>query len=420
MNHRLGTCSSCKAQYKVPASFQADRAKCKACGGVVEIGPAAGAAPASAKPVTSPAPKPAAQASAPPPRPVPARPVAAAAPRPAAPKPAPKPVAEEKDSVRVAAAAAAERVRSAGRKGAAEPSEAAKHNEGARERSKARAGAKAGAGRRGARQEKSKAPMLAAVFVLLLAGGGGAWFLTRGDDGSQAAEMAATEGELAAAPAVEASEQAPEAPEAAQGESAPEPEAAAPVAQEGDGSEAPQEKPAAKPADEDIDLSVFPDEPKLPGTSDEDWASIQEWTATFLDANAGAAGNRALSKLLERGREAFPAILNAMKRLDFSTDDGFRAGDVAQRRFLMAVCNGQNFDWKYGTEPADVIFNKKVVRSWIKAWEQGRETPKAWAKLTKTTEEDAVKLFAITGPFDAAGAGDSSGAAGASSSLDDL
>ena len=38
MSHRVGICSSCGANYKVPADFAADKAKCKACGGVVEIG----------------------------------------------------------------------------------------------------------------------------------------------------------------------------------------------------------------------------------------------------------------------------------------------------------------------------------------------------------------------------------------------
>lgn len=419
MNHRLGTCSSCNAQYKVPASFQADRAKCKSCGGVVEIGPVGGGAPAAAvKPAAKPAPRPADAPSAPA-RPVPARPVAAA-PQPvsqAAPKPAPKPLTEEKDSVRAAANAAAERVRDAGRKSA--PAAAAADEGESKSGSRKRSKAGAGAGRHTARKQKSKAPMLAAVVVLMVAGGGATWFLTRGDDtASQAAEKG-TEG---------AAESAPETPAAAPVETATPTDGAASApqtpAEAGDAAgEAPalaaEEPPPAKPADEDIDLGTFPDESKLPGTSDEDWASIQTWTTNFLDANAGAAGNRARSKLFERGRESFPALLNAMKRLDFSTDDGFRAGDLAQR-FLMDVCNGQNFDWRYGTAPTDVIFNKKVVRSWIKAWEQGRETPKAWAKLTKTTAEDAAKLFAITGPFDTAGEGAASEASGAASSLDDL
>ena len=40
MSHRVGICSSCEANYKIPADFAADKAKCKSCGGVVEIGEA--------------------------------------------------------------------------------------------------------------------------------------------------------------------------------------------------------------------------------------------------------------------------------------------------------------------------------------------------------------------------------------------
>ena len=412
MSHRLGTCSSCNAQYKVPASFQADRAKCKACGGVVEIGPVGGAA--APKPAAKPAPKAAAPA-----KPVPARPVPAAAA-----KPAPKPVAEEKDSVRAAAQAAAQRVRDAGRK--SEPEAESKAGDkpaakaGARSGAKARGGAsgsKRSAGR-GAKKEKSKTPLLVAVALVVVAGGGAAWFLTQGgDEGPQAAESVAAAPEATPDDAPEAAAEAAAQESAADSTAAAEPEAKEPEA-------APAEtKPAeAAPADlEDLDLSVFPDEPKLPGTSDGDWVEIQAWTASFFDPNAGAAGNRARGKLFERGREAFPAVINAMKRLDFSTDDGFRAGDLAQR-FLMDVCNGQNFSWKYGQEPADVLFNKKVVRSWIKAWEQGRESPKAWAKLTKSDEADAVELFKKTGPFEGleGDPSESGEAASASSALDDL
>ena len=156
--------------------------------------------------------------------------------------------------------------------------------------------------------------------------------------------------------------------------------------------------------------------PYVTGGIVEDWVEIQAWVAEFLDPNAGAAGNRAKLKLAERGRESFPAILNAFKRLDFTSEDGFRGGDLTQR-LLMQICGGQNFDWSYGTEPKNVTFNKKVVSLWIKSWMQAREAPKAWAKLTKTSEEDAIALFAITGPFDVAG---ESPEEAASDALDDF
>jgi hypothetical protein len=40
--HRVGICSSCRARYQIPATFPHDRARCRSCGGVVEIGPLEG------------------------------------------------------------------------------------------------------------------------------------------------------------------------------------------------------------------------------------------------------------------------------------------------------------------------------------------------------------------------------------------
>jgi hypothetical protein len=42
MAHRVGVCSSCRARFQIPATFLPNRARCRACGGVVEIGPAQG------------------------------------------------------------------------------------------------------------------------------------------------------------------------------------------------------------------------------------------------------------------------------------------------------------------------------------------------------------------------------------------
>jgi len=83
MKYRLGVCSECSANYKVPASFEADRAKCKACGGVVELGSVQEDEP---KPTAAP--------------PMPARKVAPAATAPAAGAPAPKPAEKKGPSMK--------------------------------------------------------------------------------------------------------------------------------------------------------------------------------------------------------------------------------------------------------------------------------------------------------------------------------
>ena len=92
MAHRVGVCGSCRSRFQIPATFAHDRARCRTCGGVVEIGPLEGApdpapvvTPAVA-PVVAPVVAAAAEA------PVPAAEVPARAAAPVAPpEPAPTP-----------------------------------------------------------------------------------------------------------------------------------------------------------------------------------------------------------------------------------------------------------------------------------------------------------------------------------------
>jgi hypothetical protein len=83
MAHRIGVCQSCRARFQIPASFAPNRAKCRNCGGVVQIGPAEGA----------PAPGPVVAPSSPPRAPEPRVQAPARAPEPASisPKPPPAP-----------------------------------------------------------------------------------------------------------------------------------------------------------------------------------------------------------------------------------------------------------------------------------------------------------------------------------------
>ena len=95
MDYRVGTCQSCQAQFQIPASFSAARARCKQCRGVVVI-----AAPVhrSAEEENAPARAPAAAAEAPPPAPRQRR---------TAPKPAPAPAQRRSPALPLALAAAA-------------------------------------------------------------------------------------------------------------------------------------------------------------------------------------------------------------------------------------------------------------------------------------------------------------------------
>ncbi len=59
MDYRLGKCSSCGAEYKVPSSFAHDVARCKVCKGVVWLGPSSAPSQASREdePLARPAPR---------------------------------------------------------------------------------------------------------------------------------------------------------------------------------------------------------------------------------------------------------------------------------------------------------------------------------------------------------------------------
>ena len=132
----------------------------------------------------------------------------------------------------------------------------------------------------------------------------------------------------------------------------------------------------------EVDLSTIADYGPIEGVDDERWADLQKWAAQMIDPNAGAAGNRARNKLIDAGKAAFPAVLNELKALDFTTDQGRKDGDLCQR-VLMELCNGNNFGWKYTTEPADALFNKKVVRSWSVQWDKAKDSEEYWLRLSK-------------------------------------
>jgi hypothetical protein len=455
MEYRTGKCSSCGAEYKVPASFAHNVARCKVCQGVVHLG--APGAPAPEVPASTP---PAAAAPTPPapkPQPVPARKVA---PRPEEPKrpaaAAPTPRPKTPSAPRPAAAAAAEGAASgegkragstlerlkaerashaaavsasgagamkaapkAGRltpKGGAPgprlgasttPARSAPARGGRRAKAGARAGAEGDAdgGRARRRPEKKSLALPLAAIAGLVVIGAGVWFFRDalfGDGGSSvsAGETApaapATPNAGSEAPAEETDELTP-----------PTPPTDEESADAGDGTgdaEAAAMPPKAQAADSgkdpaSVDLAAIEDFGPAPGTEPGLWETMNEQMATYMDLDEGAAGMRAGLKLEEQGREAVPVILNHMKTLDFSTDEGFRKGDMCQKT-LERICNGNNFGWKYSTEPADVYFNKRVVESWVNQWVKAKDNVEYWIKMAKLDERDperAAELRATLG-----------------------
>lgn len=256
-----------------------------------------------------------------------------------------------------------------------------------------------GRGRGRKREKQSPALMLTSVgLVLVAAAGAGAWFYFMGD----AEEAPTTEGTAA----VQAGTPAAQAQTPANTDSAPAAERAGagePVAAdrdtaegaEADGGTPPAETAAAAPparrtrANVDpatVDLGAIETFGAPAGTASDEWSRIQNLVATALDSESGVAGTRAQRELEGLGKPAFAAIVNAMTKLDYSTEQGYRDGDIAQR-MLRTISNGSNFEWRYSTEPGDVYFNKRVVESWAKVWARARTDEAYWRTFTKQTDQ---------------------------------
>ncbi len=404
MSHRVGICSSCEANYKVPADFAADKAKCKSCGGVVEIGGVV---------------------DDPPPPPVPAKPVRKAEPKieehvpsgktgegpsmmerlkakrkaeleqaEASAKPAAqKAAAPQKTPVKKAAAKEHETISSIGA-----PKARATSRKTAPSRSTRPSRSRRGRGKddedegdeeeggRKTRRQKKKSPVPLICTLVLIVGGGivGGYFWLKG-----AAEeaMELIEEEVAKAEKViEADITTP--PEGTSDEEAgDEPEETA--------KEAPAEEEKPKPVadrkrkDKDpmeIDLSGLADFGPASGCDAARWEILQEDAATLVDPLAGAAGGRAGKRLQEAGILAIPAIINVFKTLDLGSDGGMRDGDVIQRT-LEKIYNGKNFAWKYSTEPNDHWYNRRVVELWWKNWDNYKGDEAGWLRFTGLDKE---------------------------------
>ena len=163
-------------------------------------------------------------------------------------------------------------------------------------------------------------------------------------------------------------------------------------------SASPNEPAPADEAPQFIDLLAETSElGKFKDSTDDEWQEYCELAATFMDLNAGARGGRAGRQLEEVGRAAFPALLNELRKLDFTTEDGLRRGDMIQKT-LERISHGRNFGWAYTTEDKDAVYNQKAVKAWFKTWSTVGEDDEQWLGFTKQLPK--------AGEGDAAGGGD--------------
>ena len=141
-----------------------------------------------------------------------------------------------------------------------------------------------------------------------------------------------------------------------------------------------------------IHLEQVPQLEKWSGNSAAEWTEIQEDLALFLE-DSGAQSNRAGLRLVESyPRGAYPAIVNAMMKVNFEDKDGlFQASTLNE--LLIKIGQGTNYGWEStanleaGSEAwaKAVLFNKKIVGVWQKAWvEKYIENDDAWANFSSS------------------------------------
>lgn len=347
-------CQNCGAKYKLPESFQGDKAKCKACSAVIDVaaqragsgGSAAAPKPAAVKPASS---KPAA-----------ARPARAASAGRAAPASKSRSAgsAGAGTSRRAAGAGAAKGARTSGRRGAAEADTKKKGN---------------------------PALLIGGIVVVVAIVVG---FLMSGGDDPKPTEQTQTAqgtpaagGQAAAAGATGATNEPSEATpaETTPAETTEPKEEATPAAAEQTPAEdkpAPKSEPA-KPAPAKTEVTTRADvyDPKTldpleypAEVSAETQAEIAEALQDLADG--GVAGIRAKGRLEEIGWPALFGIINHLRTIDyFDSDASMTAYEL--NRLLEAMAVGINVGYRppqIGEEQSleDVDWNAKTVKAWIR------------------------------------------------------
>ena len=95
---------------------------------------------------------------------------------------------------------------------------------------------------------------------------------------------------------------------------------------------------------------------------------------------------KSLGDAHDRGIVRFGSAAREHDLLGIGTEQGRKDGDLLQR-LLTDICNGQNFDWRYTTEPNDAYFNKRVIEEWCKSWTRCKDDEKFWLWFAKLEDE---------------------------------
>ncbi|MHC5064438.1 MAG: zinc ribbon domain-containing protein [Planctomycetota bacterium] len=388
-------CTNCGAKYRIPETFKGNRAKCKACGTVIDVAAQRAAEPAQEAGEERPAPAAA--------KPAAAKPAAA---RPASARPA------STRSSRTAKKADAKPVPSRSRRKPAASDESEDSESGTVRRPR-RAGASSGSGRgssrgsarsssrrgRAAAEEKqgNKAMLIGGAVLVLALAVVGVIFFMGGDEepagekvaGADSETMNANMADSAAANQAEAPAETPPG-EATEGKPAEgEPVEAAGEEKSADPAEASSEetkepekaaepaketKPARKKGEPITDPSqVFNPKTELDpmpwpaDVTDEEKAIIDELISDL--ATGGRAGIEAKKKLEAMGHKPLAAIFNALREKDYM--DSFDSMDAWElNKFMETTTKGANVPFRpvnigeeVPLETAD--WNARIVKVWV-------------------------------------------------------
>jgi cobalamin biosynthesis Mg chelatase CobN len=440
MQYRPGTCSECSAQYKLPASFKADKAKCKKCGGIVNIGPAAEEEPKQVELVEH---KPSGKQRSGPSmkeRLMAEREAAAAASAKPKAKPAPAKSTAKKAPVRRARAAAKDGdggetkrpARAGARRGAGAGSRSSARRAGRGKNAEGEEGEEEGGRtRRGAPQKKSAMGPILITLGLVIVAGLGAWWKLGTSTNAEAGNSDETVSD--ANESTNPDDANPAAGTTPEDDAVPKETKPAPADAGEDEGNTPEETPppvdaapkelvmVTDPADlarnatsgkykiaivkasnseklNDRISKLYPDAlydvndpaeiaiqdlepfPRFEGTSAEDWAKIQENVDLMLE-NSGRKSDVA-GRALESGfdpRHVTPAIINAMLTMDYADDAGARNAEYCLQRLNKVV--KRRFGWTYDVDEPNkgAIANRRTTAELYSVWSRILSGEKEWS-----------------------------------------
>jgi hypothetical protein len=183
------------------------------------------------------------------------------------------------------------------------------------------------------------------------------------------------------------------APEPQRAESSPEPvvpdDPPKPGAPENPPMPAVPENPP-KPVAPEVSPTRFVFEPlgSAPGTSDEAWSLMERIAA---ELHAGASERRlALAALRGFGLEAVPVVVNSLQGLDLSIAAQWAEGDEIAR-YIQDDLTAQTilipYRSAFSTDPKEVAGNAKVLKSIVDLWNAQVKDAERWKALVQTYEE---------------------------------